>query len=687
MRLLGDLNIILLNQRGHLFGWVPVGLGLGISLYFGLRYEPVELDYLIAVVVAVGALGATVWLPLVLRPFGILVGLVAIGFLAAGFQAHRVAGPVLGYRYYGPIQGRIIEIDRSASDAVRVTLDQVVLADMSPQRTPARVRVALYGDQSFLEPMVGMEVILTGHLSPPSGPVEPGGYDFQRNAWFDRLGAVGYTRTSMLLSGAEPDRWQLWIGKVRQALSMAVQRGIEGEAGGFAAALTTGDRSAMSLDTVKDLRGANLAHLIAISGLHMGLLSGFVFALVRVALALTPFALRHNSKKVAAVFALVAASAYLLLSGSAVATQRSYIMVMVMLAAVLLDRQALTLRSVAMAATIILLLEPAELTGPGFQMSFAATTALVAVFAWQKTRAVTSRPGWLRYLGMLLLSSFVAGAATAPFAAAHFNQVSHFGLIANLLSVPVMGAVVMPAAVVAACLAPLGLEWIAFAVMEAGLNWILWVAHWITGFDGAVGHVVEPRRWTLGALTLGALLVILWQGRLRLLGAIPMVVALAAWPSSPRPVLLVSESGGLMGLMTDQGRALTKSTGDGFSADSWLENDGAAIDRLAAAARPGFARDGRLVWADIGGQMVLLVTGKTALAALDGCGGAVVLIANQPNEAVRPCDVYDLRRLARTGALSIALDEQGGLIIKTARDVAGQRLWNSRVPAMQQNFE
>ena len=185
----------LLAQRGRLLLWVPICMGLGIGAYFALKVEPALADYLgVAGVAAVAALAAR-WAPEPVSPLAMALVFVALGFLLAGARAHRVGDPILTFRYYGPIEGRIVAMDRSASDKLRLTLDQVILARMDPAKTPGRVRISLHGQQGFITPEPGMTVILTGHLSPPGGPVEPGGFDFARHAWFLGLGAVGYTRT------------------------------------------------------------------------------------------------------------------------------------------------------------------------------------------------------------------------------------------------------------------------------------------------------------------------------------------------------------------------------------------------------------------------------------------------------------------------------------------------------------
>lgn len=680
MRLLQAMGDHWLAQRGHLFGWSPVLLSIGIGAYFALRFEPdPEVYWALLVmggVMAVGALRAGDST----RPLCVACLMVGLGFGLSAWRAHDVAEPILSFRYYGPIEGRVIEVDRSASNAVRMTLDQVRLDRMSPDRVPARVRVSLHGDQGWLTPEPGMRVMLTGHLSPPSGPAEPGGFDFRRMAWFERLGAVGYTRSPVLL--IDPAGDGVVLARLRASISASVQAQIEGDPGGFAAAIMTGDRSGLTPGASEAMRVANLYHLVSISGMHMGMLAAFVFGVVRYGVALFPrLALRVSSRKVAALVALPIAAGYLALAGRAIPTERAFIMVAVMLVAVLLDRRALSLRSVAIAALIVLVLRPESLLNPGFQMSFAAVVALVFAFGHVPTldrgKAWYVRLMWPAL--MLLFSSLVAGSATAPYAAAHFNRVAHYGLLANLLAVPVMGFVVMPGAVMAAVLAPLGLEAPALWLVEQGSAWILAVAQMITSWDGASSTLPQPPALVLPLMTLGACFVVLWQGRLRLAGLAPVAVALFVWWGAERPHLLVADSGALLGVMTDEGRALSKARGDSFVASVWLENDGAPQDQALAFERAGFAQQDRETRTQVGPWEILHVSGTRARDRLEGCGGADILIANTDIDGTPPCDVYDITRLRETGALAFWLGPEGPKLV-TARDRTGWRLWHGTAP-------
>ena len=679
MRPVPLLSDILDRQRGHLFPWLPVAYAAGIGTYFALDAEPARLAWgALAAAFALGlVLAATVLrqAPLLLA---LLAGIAGVG--VAGLRTASVDEPVLAFRYYGPIEGRIVGIDRSQSDKPRLTLDRVVLRDVAPGRTPARVRVSLHGDQRWITPEPGLTVILTGHLSPPEGPVEPGGFDFQRQAYFDRLGAVGYTRTPVLaLRAAEEGRAGLFIYRTRMAITAAVLDGVPGRAGAFAAAITTGDRSAIDAATLDDLRASNLAHLLAISGLHMGLLTAFVFAAVRLAIAaVPPLALRVPGKKIAAIVALAAGAVYLALSGGNVATERAFVMVAVVLTAVLFDARALTLRAVALAALIVLTLRPEALTEPGFQMSFAATIALIAVFSRLREVETARIPRWTRPVFALVVSSAVAGLATAPIAASHFNQVPHYGLLANTLSVPLMGTVIMPAAVLAAVLAPFGLHGIGLAIMRPAIEWILLVAEWVAGMEGALSFVPAPQPAVIPVLALGALWVILWQGRARMAGALPVAAALLLWTQVDRPDVLVAPSGALVGVLTPEGRALSKPRGDGFAAGSWLENDGDPVDQDAAHARAGFVGETGSLRFALGPGTAIHLSGRGAASRLEAaCAEARLVILSVAARAPDGCMVIDADTLAETGALAIHVAGDD-LRTVSVRETVGRRPWNSQ---------
>ena len=348
-------------------------------------------------------------------------------------------------------------------------------------------------------------------MSPP-GPSEPGGFDFRRYAWFRGLGAVGYTREGVQITSGPSSGIFTRLFDKRMALSARIKAGVSQVASGPAAAIITGDRSSLTRAQLQDLRRSNLAHLLAISGLHVALLTGVVFGFFRRLCLLNTNAFLHfNAKKIAAGLAILIGLYYLLISGAAVSTQRAFIMVSIVMLGVFFDRRALSLHSIALAALVILAWRPEDVSSAGFQMSFAATIALVTVF-----QRIPALPRFSRLRQMpvisLILSSLVAGLATAPFSAAHFNQVSHYGLLANILSLPVMGFLVAPSAVLAMMLMPFGAEAVGLWGVDLGLRWILTVAHFFAQPASAVTFVTEPDAWILPLFSASCAWIILWRG-------------------------------------------------------------------------------------------------------------------------------------------------------------------------------
>lgn len=664
----------LLTARGQLFPWVPVFLSVGIGLWFSLPVEPGWPTYAaVALALALATLG---WfrLPEVWHPPLVALGAVLAGVLACGLRLTLIEAPVLAADYRGPVQGRVAWIDRSQSDALRLVLDQVVLTGIAPSLTPDYVRISLQGQEPAVTP--GQVVLITARLSPPGGPVEPGGFDFQRMAYFDQLGAVGYSRDPLML-WQEAAPGAQWIARLRSWLGEAVRAHVPGDAGAFAAGAMTGDRSGIRQDTVAALRDSNLAHLLAISGQNMAFLTGFVFALLRYGAALIPpLALRVNTKKLAAVVAFGVASFYMLLSGSNVATERAFLMVSVMLGAVLLDRKALTLRSVAISAVLVLLWRPEELLEPGFQLSFAATVVLIAGFQVLDARRLSLRlPALAIGAYVLVLSSVLAGLATAPYAGAHFNRFTDYGLVANLAAGPAM-MLLMGAGALAVLLAPLGLAGPALWLMGRASAWILWVAHWIAGLEGAVTPIVAPGAAVLPLITLAGVWVILWQGRLRGAAILPATLALVLWAATERPVLLISPDARLVGLLGPDGRALSQTRGAGFAAETWLQNDGDLATQAEAARRAGFGGPVTARSFALGGITGVSLTGKGAAVALPGaCAAFDLVITTAPAEGAPAgrCRLIDPRLLAETGALAGVL-KGGSLMLLPSR--AAPRQWS-----------
>ncbi|MEM9782925.1 MAG: ComEC/Rec2 family competence protein, partial [Pseudomonadota bacterium] len=379
--------------------WFPVGMAAGIALYLGWETEPPVWTALLVLLPLLLSF-SPLWRTMTGRLGCLALLAVLAGHGAAQFSAWRAAMPALPGPTMATVEGRVVMLDRSASGAPRVLLDHVALFGRAADATPSRVRLTLSAVDRAGAPRPGDWIQVYARLGPPGQPVEPGAFDFARRAYFERIGAIGYARTPpvrlpavevagragrALAEGHGPARW--WAGLAtavaawRVATADAVRARLTGAEGAFAAAILVGDRSAIDERDAEALRVSTLAHLLAISGLHMGLLCGLVFVATRFTLTLAaPLLPWLPGKKAAAAAALAAAAGYLVASGATVATQRAFVMASVALIAVMVDRPALTLRAVALAAVLVLAWRPISLVDPGFQMSFAATVALIATF-------------------------------------------------------------------------------------------------------------------------------------------------------------------------------------------------------------------------------------------------------------------------------------------------------------------
>ncbi|MEM8791117.1 MAG: ComEC/Rec2 family competence protein [Pseudomonadota bacterium] len=676
--------------------WLPVGMGIGIAFYFELVEEPsliCAISPLPWLIVLISGHAGRAGLPALIA---IWAGFAtSLGFSAALIQTAVNGVQMLDYRMSETVEGRVVEVSRSASGAPRILLRDVTIYGLPREKTPRAVRVSLKPGDTV--PAPGDRIRIYASLSPPGGPVEPGAYDFRRHAYFAGLGAVGFAHGVVV---PVPEQEALtateiigtWVARTRHDLSAAIRQHLPGPAGGFAAAIIVGDRAYIEEADAEALRTANLAHLLAISGLHMGILTGLVFGGVRLLLAMSgAFAMRFSAKKLAAMAALLVAAGYLVMSGSTVATQRAFIMVGVALLAVLFDRPAITLRALAIAAVVVLLIRPISLVEPGFQMSFAATCALVTGFEaigdyLRRDRAeqAPERRGFGRriarrvglYVGGLVLTTILAGLATAPFAAYHFNRTAPYGLIANLAAVPVMGLVVAPSALAAGLFAPFGLEGPALKVMGEGILAILSVSRWVAGFPGAVGFVAAFPASVIAAIALSGLWLCLWRSRWRLLGLAGFAVAAVLMVrSDPRPDVLVAPDGRLTGILGPEGRVIDHPRRRSFIASNWLRRDGDPAEQSDAAARPGVERDGKAVLAHLSNGSRLVVLRK-AEEADRFCTERTLVLVFQGKAPRGDCKALGALELSRMGGLAVSSD--GDEVSITPARPAARRPWSVR---------
>ncbi|WP_157019822.1 ComEC/Rec2 family competence protein [Mesorhizobium xinjiangense] len=676
------------GERGTLFLFIPVLLALGAGIYLALPIEPAWIVLLpVAFASALVLLaGRRRTVPRLLSA-GCLV--VFLGATAAKLEAWRADTPMLGATVSSVVTGRIIATERRPDGRIRLTLD--ILATERPhlRYAPDRIRVTTRTVPEAAAP--GAVVSAVVRLFPPSGPARPDGYDFSFESYMDGRGATGFVMGDVRLVDMEDattgrmERLAARIATMRQTLADRVSGRIGGAEGEIAAALVAGTRGGIPEEVNEALRKTGLAHVLSISGLHMALVAGTVIFGLRAAFAFAPgFASRHPVRKYAAIAGLAAAACYLLISGAAVAAQRSFIMIAVMLVALLFDRAALTMRNLAIAAIIVIAIAPHEVVGPSFQMSFAATAALIAFYGWWSERsarrwaqgAPTERSlpsrlarGIVFYGAGIAATSLVAGAATALYGVWHFHRLAPLGLLANLAAMPIVSAVVMPSAVVAGLLIPFGLEGPALDVMGRGIAIVIGIAQWLAARSplDAVGAISGA-----SVLTLTAALVLLTLPATRLrLSALPVAAAgMVLLLTGERPAVLISEDARLVAVRLEDGRlAVNRTRPNGFVTGIWMDAAMATslkkpehADMVAPAGLggpQGFVCDDTLC-------LLRHESGAVVAWAEDGAAGrracamASVLVIDDATVA-NPCGggvlILTKRDLARRGSAEIRLGE------------------------------
>ncbi|NWG23923.1 MAG: ComEC family competence protein, partial [Pseudorhodoplanes sp.] len=675
---------------GRLMPWIPVAFGCGLAGYFAAEREPMLWAPLAVFGIAVCSAVLTR-----LRPVAFAASLAiaagAAGFAVATAKSARIAHDILQFPVSGVTLAGFVE-----SREERERSDRIVLAvhRMQHLRLDAKLERVRVSVRKKTAPPVGAFVSLTARLSPPLQPLRPGGYDFARDLYFQGIAATGFVLGAIRFAEppAEPGwrlRYAATVAAMRDGIDARIRSVVPGDAGAIASALITGKRDAISAPVNEAMYVSSLAHILSISGYHMALVAGVVFFAIRAVLALFPaLASRHPIKKWAALAALSAAALYLLLSGAEVATQRAFIMTAMVLVGMMADRPALTLRTIAIAAFAVMLVSPEAIVHPSFQMSFAATLALVAVYerglpwfsAVPETKLATRIALWGgREIAALVVASLIAGLATTLYAAYHFHRLAPYGVIANLLAMPIVSLWVMPAGMLALVAAPFGFDGVFWRLMGEGVEWMVAVASLVSSLPGAVGRIAAFGLGPVLLGTAGILLLCLLRSPLRFGGIAALLAAVALAATAPQPDVIVASDGRIVALRTQEGPlSLMQGRSDAFVIRDWLAADGDASPPQDAVLKEKVLCDpagcvGRL--AD--GRAVALALTAEALA--EDCVRAAVIVT--PREAPPGCGgvVIDRDLLRLHGAVSLTQTGASSFALRGARAPAERRPWTPRL--------
>jgi competence protein ComEC len=675
--------------RGRLVLWLPVAAIAGIALFFAAGTDPSPM----ATAALVGALLALAILARrrpVLLPLLAGATAIAAGFLVSAVRVGLVDAPMLHRNAYGEAVGMVESVEPRGRGA-RVVIRPESLAGVAAADLPRRLRVTLRGKRTLA---AGDRIAIDTTWHPPPGPAFPGGYDFARDAFFDGLGGLGEAtgKVRKLPATAPPSlsqRFDNGVDRLRNAITARILAVIPGPRGAIAASMVTGERGGIPEAMNADMRTAGIYHVISISGLHMALVAGGVFLVLRLILVMVPGLVLHRPvKKWAAGAAIAVAAGYLVLSGNEVATQRSFIMIALVLLAVACDRAALTLRNVAVSALIVLAFAPEAAIGPSFQMSYAAVVALVAWYERRRARpapaaapTAAGRAGrWLlRHFGGAAITTILAGVATAPSAAFHFQRLSAYALAANIGTLPLISLVIMPAVILGMALLPFGLDAPAWLAMGYGVDGMVAVAHFIATWPGASRHVVAFGPAAMVLMIFALLWWALFMTRLRWLSVLPAALGLWLAATAVAPDVYVEPEGRAVAVRAPDGRLrVIGAHFDRFAVDEWLAASGDGRTHADKSLTEGTRCDSFGCTALLPDSRRLAVD-WTYAALREDCRRAEIVVTRlaAPDACRDHAYVIDGGDLARLGAVTLTL-EAGGIRRTVARPAASSRRWYNR---------
>ncbi|MBV8119882.1 MAG: ComEC/Rec2 family competence protein [Alphaproteobacteria bacterium] len=664
--------------------WLPVFFGAGIAVYFALTFEPPLWLGFCATCVAGGAAFALHKRPLLCE------GALAVTMFCAGFAliaetTWQRQTPML-QRRLGPvtITGRVVDID-SVDRGWRMVVAPDPLPGIEPGEQPARLRLHVAATSDPLLP--GDRIEVRAALYPVPGQILPGSHDMQREAYFARIGGVGYSYGPAHLVVSERDDsgggWREDLRHLRTQMSRRIVDVLPGSTGGVASALITGKRGAISEHVKEAFRQSGLQHLLAIAGLHLGLVGGFVFFTVRAALALIPWiALRYPIKKIAAAVALCVLACYLMLSGAAIPTERAFVMNGLVFVAILIDRLRISMRICALAAAFVLAVEPESLVGVSFQMSFAAVVALIAVYETYGRRLGhwLHRPSWpgrmLGYAGAVVVTTVIVTVGTNPFSIYHFHQVALYSPLANVVAVPLSAVWTLPWGVVSCVLMPFGLERWALVPMGWGIDVTIYVAETVSALPGNVWPMPRLPAPGLALVALGGLWLCLWMQPWRRWGVVAIAAGLTGMALTRPPDIVIADLGRFLTVRSPDGAYWAAvNHGERIQAAFLSEETGLEMVPWPQTAVPGVLDcSGEACRYSVRGRNVAILAG-TATPPVD-CAGVDAIVSQalagfRCRSVIPVVDRIDSWRL---GAVALWLDE-AGIVMESANGSRGDRPW------------
>lgn len=574
MTLLNAISDFFEEEKYRLPNFIPMGIGIGICVYFSLSNEPSFLlnccVFAITVIAFIAhkiwtkqnqdiSLISTIYTNVYKNVVNFILSsafLISLGFLISQIRTMHVNTFMINEDIKKPISfAATIESCEKTEKGLKFIVSDTKRKydDWAGNlcKKFSKLHLIWIGEkarESVSDYTPGTRVLFRAMLSPIRSQAFPGAYDFRKQQFFKGISARGFViKPPKILQNCEQPTIKVYIEQLRHKIDKTIEKYLPKHTAAIAKALTTGNTAGITKQVRANFSSSGTAHVLAISGLHIGIIGFFIFWLFRVILCFFPrISMFYDTKKIAAIASWIAVLLYLQISGCSVSSIRAFIMHTIIIIAILLNRTPLTMRSVAIAATIIMLSTPEVIMFPSFQMSFGAVIAIIAY-----VESELQMPKFLKWLSEVVAVTIIASIPTSIISVSVFNQLTLNSILANIVCIPLMTFFIMPMLMFALFLMIFGMARPIIMLAGYGIDLLAKIAEETAKLPGSLFVMHAPTNVTFGIIIVSFLIFTLIQHKIRFVGLLGIFGGLVLYFIQPLPDIFVSPHAKVVGIRTD----------------------------------------------------------------------------------------------------------------------------------------
>lgn len=588
-------------HRWDLF--IPVFLSLGSSLYFSLNSEPnfyISIIFLFFTVISISFLKLKIklhienntkfntlftWLFFIIKMMIVFF----IGFGAAQIRTNylnvqKLPENIENIKIDGFIES-IEDVPRGTEKKQRI-LRRIILTDINglPFKINKNFKIRIQGPFGKLRNLKSLSrVSLETTLFQPPKKISISGYDSEFDAYFKGISAFGKVKKifNVYEENCKNNNFSKSrkVQRIRNFLREKIVNSMNKDTFPIASSIMIGDKSGISLKTREAFTKSGVSHILAISGLHMGLLAALVFLIVSKLLVFIPrLAERFSVKKISAFLTIPVTLFYLLMSGASFSAMRAFIMITISMIAIMIDQKPISLKNVAIAASIILFIFPESIYSVSFQLSFASVTGLCFFYERYRFNINFENKIFKKAYFILnpiiqsVISTLIATLATAPLIIYTFQRFTFVGVLGNLIAIPLLSLFIMPIGILSIIISLFKTDNYFFKLFEYSIELLLKSVDIVSKLPFSDCLIAKPSSLSIILITLGFIWLIVWQKRKRFLGFAPLSVGIVLFFCNKPPTVFIGND--FFGVRNNECFFISDKINGNFHAKVWSQESG-----------------------------------------------------------------------------------------------------------------